>query len=62
MNLDFKSSFERDIKKIINKDLKLEIEKSINNVENALNLSDIDNWKKLKGYKTYFRIKINVFC
>ena len=58
MNIEFKTSFNRDIKKIIDSKLLGAIEEVIKNVEIANSTTDIKNWKKLIGYKTYSRIKI----
>lgn len=58
MKTIFKSSFQRDIKKIIDADLLFLIAEAIKNVDNAKNTNEIDNLKKLVGYKTYSRIKI----
>jgi mRNA interferase RelE/StbE len=58
MNLIFKSSFERDIKKVTDKDLIILIENAMRNTEEAGKLQEISNIKKLSGYKTYYRIKI----
>ena len=47
----------KSIQKIKNFELKEDIFKVISNVENAINLNDIHNIKKLKGYSVYFRIR-----
>ncbi len=59
MNVDFKSSFLRDIKKIKDADLLHLIDIEIQIAEDAANINDIDNIKKLSGYKNAYRIKIN---
>ena len=61
MNSDFKSSFLRDIKKISNADILNAIERTIEEVEAARDLSLIKNIKKLAGYKNYYRIKIGTY-
>lgn len=61
MKVDFKTSFLRDIKKVKDTDLLKSIDTAIQNAENAVNVNEIKNIKKLTGYKTYFRIKINDF-
>lgn len=61
MNSDFKSSFLRDIKKISNADILNAIERTIEEVEAARDLSLIKNIKKLAGYKNYYRIKIGAY-
>jgi mRNA interferase RelE/StbE len=52
-----RGSFIRDLKKIKNTDAKKAILKSIENVEAAINLPDIQNIKSLSGFKGYYRIK-----
>jgi len=59
MKTEFKTSFGRDIKKITDKNLLLLVEETIVNVEKAVNIKEIDNLKKLIGYKTFYRIKVN---
>ncbi len=49
MNSDFKSSFLRDITKISNADILKAIERTIEEVEAARDLSLIKNIKKLAG-------------
>lgn len=61
MKVIFDSSFNKAIKKIDDKRVLLAIERSIIQCENATLLKEISNLKKLKGYKTYFRIKIGSF-
>jgi hypothetical protein len=55
--LGLKIVFLKSIQKIKNFELKKDIFKVISNVENAINLNDIHNLKKLKGYIFYFRIR-----
>jgi hypothetical protein len=55
--LGLKIVFLKSIQKIKNFELKEQIFKVISNVENAINLNDIHNLKKLKGYIFYFRIR-----
>ncbi len=61
MKVDFKTSFLRDIKKVKDTDLLTSIDAVIQNTEKAANLNEIKNIKKLTGFKTYYRIKINDF-
>ena len=55
----YRTSFERDIKKITDKRLLDSIVETIENIEKSESINDIDNLKKMSGYKTYYRIKIN---
>ena len=55
----YRTSFERDIKKITNKKLLTLIAEAIENIEKSESINEIDNLKKMSGYKTFYRIKIN---
>jgi len=59
MKVEFKASFLKAIKKIKDQQLKSEIADAIKEVESAEDLRQIKNLKKLKGYKYYFRIRMN---
>jgi len=58
MNTDFASSFDNDVKKIIDAVLIEKIHQAIETIENAVSKKDISALKKLKGYKIFYRIKI----
>jgi len=60
MNTHFKTSFFRDVKKAP-ADLYSEVDNVIVQIENARSLKEISNLKKLQGYKTAYRIKINTY-
>ncbi len=60
MNLLIDKSFEKDTAKI-DKKLKLAIIDTIEDVQNAEKLSDLINYKKLKGSKTAYRIRIGEY-
>ena len=55
----YRTSFERDIKKITDKRLLDSIADTIENIEKSISINDIENLKKMSGYKTFYRIKIN---
>jgi len=57
LNTVFLKQFYKDLDKIKDQNVKDCIAKIITNVEEANSLRDIKNLKKLKGYKTVFRIK-----
>ncbi|HNZ27049.1 MAG TPA: type II toxin-antitoxin system mRNA interferase toxin, RelE/StbE family [Spirochaetota bacterium] len=61
MNIDYKTSFLKDLKKIDSKSIKLKVKNSIENIENSKNLQDINNIKKMQGKnnKDFYRIKID---
>ena len=58
MNVAFKSSFLKNIKKVKGVGLQEAIFEVINHVEQVESLTDIKNIKKLKGYSIYYRIRI----
>jgi mRNA-degrading endonuclease RelE of RelBE toxin-antitoxin system len=59
MKVKFREKFEKDLDDILNQDVLDEIVKAIENVEKASKPQEIDNFKKLKGAKSAFRIKIS---
>lgn len=58
MNTLFLSQFEKDIEKIRMQSVKDDIANAIEQVEQADGQSAIVNLKKLKGFKTAYRIRI----
>ena len=58
MIVNFKKSFLKELKKLKDADLKNAISQCILEVEKAKNLDQIKNFKKLTGYKVYYRIRI----
>jgi mRNA interferase RelE/StbE len=58
LNVQFRSSFLKDVKVLTDKPLKERIKDAIAQVENARTLQDIGNLKKLRGGKNYYRIRI----
>lgn len=58
MKTVFKASFLKAIKKIDSDQLKADIANAILNVESAESQRQINQLKKLKGYKQYYRIRI----
>ncbi len=58
MKTEFKASFLKAIKKLDDTQLKTDIANAIRNVESAENIRQIVQFKKLKGYKQYYRIRI----
>lgn len=58
MIVTFDKSFSKSLDKIGNAIALKNTAKAIEKCENAKNLSEIPNLKKLKGYKNYYRIKI----
>lgn len=58
MNVQFRSSFVKDIKCLSDKRLKDRIKAAIAQVEAAHTLQEIGDLKKLKGSRNYYRIRI----
>lgn len=58
MIVEFDRSFLKSIDKIKDRKILKRIENKIVDLENAENLDDISNLKKLSGYKHYYRIRI----
>lgn len=58
MNFEFEKAFVRDFKKLKSKELASAISEAIKQVSDASTSSEINNLKKLSGYKSAFRIRI----
>jgi mRNA interferase RelE/StbE len=58
LKVKFKSSFTKDLRKVKNKSLLARVKETIEQVEQARNLQEIKNIKKLKGGDRYFCIRI----
>ncbi|HPT04735.1 MAG TPA: type II toxin-antitoxin system RelE/ParE family toxin [Bacteroidales bacterium] len=61
MKTVFKNTFLKSIQKIRSEQIKSEISRSIENVESSNTLRAINNLKKLKGYKNFYRIRIGTY-
>ena len=57
MNTRFKKSYERDLKKIIDKTLRADIKQTVRSVKNAQTMRDIPRLRKLEGYRIHYRIR-----
>ncbi len=58
MNLEFKGSFVKDLKKIKEKQLQGQIRELIEKVEASANITELENMKKLSGSDVYYRIRL----
>ncbi|HEX7585616.1 MAG TPA: type II toxin-antitoxin system RelE/ParE family toxin [Prolixibacteraceae bacterium] len=56
-----KASFHKAIRKIVDNQLKADIANAIRNVESAKSLRQINQLKKLKGYRQFYRIQIGSY-
>lgn len=61
MEILFERSFARDLKKIKDKRLIKQVRDVIREVEIAAGLSDITNVKKLRGFDSYYRIRVGEY-
>ena len=58
MNLDFKRSFARDLKRVKEKNVLQQLSQVIQSIEAAADLADIDHLKKLSRGSEHYRIKL----
>jgi mRNA interferase RelE/StbE len=58
MKIQFDESFLKSLKKLDDKKIKEKLNDIILNFENAENLSEIPNTKKMKGFEMYYRVRI----
>jgi mRNA interferase RelE/StbE len=58
MRVEFKKGFIRDLKKVKDRLLLKQVTEVIRLVEEAQNLSEVENLKKLRGGERYYRIRI----
>ena len=61
MNVQFRSSFSKDLRNIKNRNLLNRIRETIEHIEKAQKLTDIANLKKLKGGSIYYRSRIGEY-
>lgn len=58
MIVEFDKSFEKSLNQISDQAIFKRLEKIIEKLENAKNITSVSNIKKLSGFKNYFRIRI----
>jgi mRNA interferase RelE/StbE len=58
MILEYERSFNKDLKKITDEKLKLDIAKLLIKLKKIPSISGIKNLKKMTGYQTYYRIRM----
>jgi len=58
VNVEFKNSFVKDLKKIKEKQLQSQIRELIEKVESTENMTELENVKKLSGSDVYYRIRL----
>ena len=58
MNVEFRASFARDLKRIKDEKLKARVREVIDRVEQAQSLQEVENLNRLRGDDRYYRIRI----
>ncbi|MDM8566938.1 type II toxin-antitoxin system RelE/ParE family toxin [Candidatus Halobeggiatoa sp. HSG11] len=58
MKISYESSFEKDLKHIKDKKLFARVKQIIEEIKQSDDLDDIKNMKKMKGYDTFYRIRL----
>jgi mRNA interferase RelE/StbE len=58
LRVKFESSFARDLKRVKDRKLRKRIGEAIERFESAAELTDVGDFKKLKGYKEAYRMRI----
>lgn len=61
MHILYEKSFYKDIAKIKDNDLKVKLIELITSLKIADNLSEVKSIKKMSGYTSYYRIRVNDF-
>jgi mRNA interferase RelE/StbE len=59
MKFRIEKSFDRDVDKIKDKTLLRKLRTIISTIENAVSIREIPHIKKIEGYESYYRIKID---
>lgn len=58
MKVHFEASFEKDLRKIRDQKVLTQIKSTVLAVKQAVELSELSNLLKLKGYDIYYRIRV----
>ncbi len=58
MQVEITNKFRKQVKKLNNKNINNSLVKVIQSIGLAKNISEINNLKKLKGYKHFYRIRL----
>ena len=58
MRLQFKASFERDLKRVKDKELLKEVRRVIEEIESAETIHGIGHLRKLRAEGSYFRVRL----
>jgi mRNA interferase RelE/StbE len=58
MNVEFRSSFVRDLKRVRDKELTARVKEVILRIEATENLGQLDNLRRLRGGGDYYRVRL----
>ena len=58
MKICYESSFEKDLKRIKDEKLLIRVKQIIEEIKQANDLDNIKSLKKMKGYDTFYRIRL----
>ena len=61
MRVLFRESFEKDLSKIRDKRILQSIQHTIIDLESITSIHETNVFRKIRGYDTYFRIRVGVF-
>ncbi|MEG3440127.1 type II toxin-antitoxin system RelE/ParE family toxin [Pannus brasiliensis CCIBt3594] len=58
MNVEFRRTFKADLRALKDRNIKQRIQKIIEEVESAQNLTELRNVKAIQGYPGFYRIRV----
>ena len=58
MKILYETSFKKDLKKISETKIKTKLKELLINIKNSKSLSSIPKLKKIQGYKSFYRIRL----
>ena len=61
MKVLFEESFEKDLSKVVDKKIKSRLKQTIEAIKNSQSILEMHHLKKLKAYKSYFRIRLGEY-
>jgi len=61
LKVEFRESFRKDLRSIKDKNLLAKVRETIESLESAAALLDLQNIKKLRGGKGYYRVRIGAY-
>ncbi len=61
MRLDIKPSYNRDLRRIRNRDVRQRLRRKIEEIESASNIAGVTNVLKMAGYDNHYRIRVGKY-